>query len=146
MPISRRQFVIASTFTAGFALAVQQIANSVIQTSSNNLVSGSISIPSSTGAFPAYYAAPAKGEGFPVVLVIQEIFGVHEHIRDVVRRFARLGYVAIAKGQSGSSIIVYPDAPHAFFADYRPNYRQKDAQDGWKRLQAWFKAKGVTTI
>ena len=49
-------------------------------------------------------------------------------------------------GQSGSSIIVYPDAPHAFLADYRPNYRQKDAQDGWKRLQAWFKAKGVTTI
>jgi carboxymethylenebutenolidase len=64
--------------------------------SSNNLVSGSISIPSSTGAIPAYYAAPAKGESFPVVLVIQEIFGVHEHIRDVVRRFARLGYVAIA--------------------------------------------------
>lgn len=278
MPISRRQFVIGSTFTAGFAVAVQPIASSVIQTSSNNLVSSSISIPSSTGAIPAYYAAPAKGEGFPVVLVIQEIFGVHEHIRDVVRRFARLGYVAIApelfarqgdvsklkdineirkivakvpdpqvltdidaslnwvvqnakgnidrvaitgfcwggritwlyaahnpkikagvawygrltgdknalnpqqpidvaasltvpvlglyggqdtgipldsveqtrqqlqKGQSGSSIIVYPDAPHAFFADYRPSYRQKDAQDGWKRLQAWFKAKGVTTI
>jgi hypothetical protein len=49
MPISRRQFVMASTFTAGFGLAVQPIANSVIQTSSNNLVSGSISIPSSTG-------------------------------------------------------------------------------------------------
>ena len=71
MPISRLQFVIASTFTAGFALAVQPIANSVIQTSSNNLVSGSISIPSSTDAIPAYYAAPAKGEGFPVMLVIQ---------------------------------------------------------------------------
>jgi carboxymethylenebutenolidase len=278
MPISRRQFVVGSTFTAGFALAVQPIVNSAIQTSSKNLVSGSISIPSGTDTIPAYYAAPAKGDGFPIVLVIQEIFGVHEHIRDVVRRFAQLGYVAIApelfarqgdvsklkeiddirkivakvpdaqvladidaslnwvvqnakgsidrvaitgfcwggritwlyaahnpkikagvawygrltgdkkalnpqqpidiaanltvpvlglyggqdtgipldsveltrqqleKGKSGSSIIVYPDAPHAFFADYRPSYRQKDAQDGWKRLQAWFKDKGVAPV
>jgi carboxymethylenebutenolidase len=52
----------------------------------------------------------------------------------------------LQKGKSGSSIIVYPDAPHAFFADYRPSYRQKDAQDGWKRLQAWFKAKGVAPV
>ena len=42
-----------------------------------------------------------------------------------------------------SEIIVYPDAPHAFFADYRPSYREKDAQDGWQRLQVWFKQYGV---
>lgn len=42
-----------------------------------------------------------------------------------------------------SKIIVYPEAPHAFFADYRPSFRQQDAEDGWKRLQAWFKQHGV---
>jgi carboxymethylenebutenolidase len=50
---------------------------------------------------------------------------------------------ALKAGNSGSEIIVYPDTPHAFFADYRPSYRQKQAQDGWKRLQAWFKQHGV---
>jgi len=42
-----------------------------------------------------------------------------------------------------SQIVVYPEAPHAFFADYRPSFRQQDAEDGWKRLQAWFKQYGV---
>ncbi len=44
---------------------------------------------------------------------------------------------------SKSQIIVYPNAPHAFFADYRPSYRQKEAKLGWQRLQAWFKQYGV---
>jgi carboxymethylenebutenolidase len=218
---------------------------------------------------------PATGENFPIVLVIQEIFGVHEHIQDVCRQFAKLGYLAIApelfvrqgdvsklsnideirqvvakvpdaqvlsdldavvdwavksaqgnasklaitgfcwggrivwlyaahnpqvktgvawygrlvgdateltpqqpidlastlkvpvlglyggkdtgiplatveqmrdrlkSGSSKSEIVVYPDAPHAFFADYRPSYRETAAKDGWKRLQAWFKQHGV---
>jgi dienelactone hydrolase len=42
-------------------------------------------------------------------------------------------------GSSQSGIVVYPDAPHAFFADYRPSYRETDAIDGWNRLQTWFK-------
>ncbi len=46
-------------------------------------------------------------------------------------------------GNSTSEIVVYPDTPHAFFADYRPSYRPEAAQDGWKRLQNWFKQKGV---
>jgi carboxymethylenebutenolidase len=44
---------------------------------------------------------------------------------------------------TNSEIIVYPEAPHAFHADYRPSYRQQDAEDGWKRLQNWFKKNGV---
>jgi carboxymethylenebutenolidase len=44
---------------------------------------------------------------------------------------------------SSSQIIVYPDTPHAFFADYRPSYRKEQAEDGWKRLQEWFKRHGV---
>jgi carboxymethylenebutenolidase len=45
--------------------------------------------------------------------------------------------------RTNSEIVVYPEAPHAFHADYRPSYRQSDAEDGWKRLQAWFKENGV---
>jgi carboxymethylenebutenolidase len=267
MSISRRQFVTTSAIAAGFALAVQPIVASVIQTSNENLISGVVNIPNAK--IPAYRAMPAKGDRLPVVLVIQEIFGVHEHIRDVCRRLAKLGFVAIAPelffregdvtqlqdineirkivakvpdaqvmsdlddtltwavqnsnaasdrlgitgfcwggritwlyaahnpkikagvawygrlvgdqtalnprhpidiaakltvpvlglyggqdqgipldsvesmrqqlqtGKSGSEIIVYPDAPHAFFADYRPSYRQDAAIDGWRRLQAW---------
>jgi len=49
----------------------------------------------------------------------------------------------IKSSSSKSEIIVYPDAPHAFFADYRPSYRENEAKDGWKRLQKWFKQYGV---
>jgi carboxymethylenebutenolidase len=50
---------------------------------------------------------------------------------------------ALAKAGSKSQIHVYPDAPHAFHADYRPTYRKPEAEDGWKRMQEWFKANGV---
>jgi carboxymethylenebutenolidase len=49
----------------------------------------------------------------------------------------------LERGQSGSEILVYEDAPHAFFADYRPSYRKAAAADGWKRMLAWFKTHGV---
>ncbi len=272
-----------ATLAAGFALAVQPVSAQTIRTAATGLVAGAVKIPVKDGAIPAYRAAPAIGGNFPIVLVIPEIFGVHEHIQDVTRRFARLGYLAIApelfvrqgdvskvssvekirpivakvpdaqvmsdldatvawavksaKGNadrlgitgfcwggritwlyaaynpkvkagvawygrlvgeataltpkhpidvvstltvpilglyggqdtgiplesvekvrdllgktpqdrlklscSQSEIIVYPNAPHAFFADYRPSYRETEAKDGWKRLQAWFKQQGV---
>ena len=53
-------------------------------------------VPVKDGEIPAYRAMPEKGGPFPTVLVVQEIFGVHEHIKDVCRRFAKLGYFAIA--------------------------------------------------
>ncbi|MBD6618327.1 dienelactone hydrolase family protein [Komarekiella sp. 'clone 1'] len=274
--ITRRKFIATATLATGFALAVQPISAQVITTDDNGLVAGAVKIPVKDGEIPAYRAMPAKGSNFPIVLVIQEIFGVHEHIQDVCRRFAKLGYVAIApelfvrqgdvlklssideirpvvakvpdaqvlsdldstvnwgvksaKGNadklgitgfcwggritwlyaahnpkvkagvawygrlvgdkteltpkhpvdiastlkvpilglyggkdtgipldtvqqmrdrlksssSKSEIIVYPDAPHAFFADYRPSYRETEAKDGWQRLQAWFKQYGVS--
>ena len=274
--ITRRNFIITSTLAAGFALAVQPIFAQVITTDTQCLVAGEVKIPVQDGEIPAYRAMPASGSDFPVVLVVQEIFGVHEHIQDICRRFAKLGYLAIApemfarqgdvskisdtqqiiskvvskvpdaqvmsdldatvawagksakgnidklgitgfcwggritwlysaynpkvkagvawygrlvseskpltpknpidiaadlkvpvlglyggkdtgipndtveqmrqslkSGSSGSEIILYPDAPHAFFADYRPSYRKEQAEDGWKRLQAWFKQHGV---
>ncbi|MEH1830958.1 MAG: dienelactone hydrolase family protein [Nostoc sp.] len=273
--ITRRKFIATATVATGFALAVQPISAEVITTDAKGLVAGAVKIPVKDGEIPAYRAAPARGENFPIVLVIQEIFGVHEHIQDITRRFAKLGYLAIApelfirqgdvsklssvdqirpivakvpdaqvlsdldatinwavksaKGNadklaitgfcwggriiwlyaahnpkvkagvawygrlvgdatelqpkypidiaskltvpvlglyggkdpsipldtveqmrdrlksssSKSEIIVYPDAPHAFFADYRPSYREKEAKEGWKRLLAWFKQHGV---
>jgi carboxymethylenebutenolidase len=50
---------------------------------------------------------------------------------------------ALAKGNSKSEIVVYPNSGHAFNADYRPSYVEADAKDGWKRTLAWFKAHGV---
>jgi carboxymethylenebutenolidase len=273
--ITRRKFIATATLATGFALAVQPIYAQVITTDAKGLVAGAVKIPVKDGEIPAYRAMPATGKNFPIVLVIQEIFGVHEHIQDVCRRFAKLGYVAIApelfvrqgdvsklssvdeirqvvakvpdaqvlsdldattewavksaqgnpgklgitgfcwggritwlysahnpkvkagvawygrlvgdateltpkhpvdiasalkvpilglyggkdtgipldtveqmrdrlkSSSSKSEIIVYPDAPHAFFADYRPSYREKEAKDGWQRLQAWFKRHGV---
>jgi carboxymethylenebutenolidase len=273
---TRRKFIIASTLAAGFALAVHPISAQVITTDTQGLVAGAVKIPVKDGEIPAYRAMPATGDNFPVVLVVQEIFGVHEHIQDICRRFAKLGYLAIAPemfarqgdvsqmsniqdiiskvvskvpdaqvlsdldstvawaeksskgnidklgitgfcwggrivwlysaynpkvkagvawygrlvgepkpltpknpidiaaqlkvpilglyggsddgipvatveqmrealkaGNSGSEIIVYPDTPHGFHADYRPSYRKEQAQDGWKRLQKWFKKYGV---
>lgn len=272
--ITRRKFIATASVATGFAIAVQPISAQVITTDRQGLIAGAVKIPVQDGEIPAYRALPATGENFPVVLVIQEIFGVHEHIQDICRRFAKLGYLAIApelfvrqgdvtklssideirpivakvpdaqvfsdldatvnwagksskgnidrlamtgfcwggritwlyaahnpnlkagvawygrlvgdatpntpqhpvdiapqlkvpvlglyggkdtgipldtveqmrdrlKTSSKSEIIVYPDAPHAFFADYRPSYRETEAKDGWERLQAWFKKQGV---
>ncbi|KAF3884142.1 MULTISPECIES: dienelactone hydrolase family protein [Nostocales] len=273
--ITRREFIITASLATGFALAVQPISAKVITTNAKGLVAGEVKIPVKDGTVPAYRAMPATGQNFPIVLVVQEIFGVHEHIQDVCRRFAKLGYLAIApelfvrqgdvsklsnideirkivvkvpdaqvmsdldaavewavksaKGNaeklgitgfcwggritwlyavhnskvkagvawygrlvgeaselmpkhpvdvastlkvpvlglyggedtgipvatvdqmreqlkssdSKSEIVVYPNAPHAFFADYRPSYREREAKDGWQRLQAWFKKHGV---
>jgi carboxymethylenebutenolidase len=258
-----------------FASAVQPVAaDTLLITSSDGLVAGSVEVSTQRGEIPAYRAVPVGRRGLPVVLVIQEIFGVHEHIRDVTRRIAKLGYFAIApelyhrhgdvsklptidairevvsqvadeevlsdldatlafaaehggdgtrvgvtgfcwggrvtwlyaahqprvkagvawygrlvgeatprqprfpldvaaelKGPvlglyggadqgipletvnqlqaelarvgSKSTIVVYPDAPHAFYADYRPSYRREPAEDGFRRLEHWFKDNGL---
>ncbi len=274
---TRRAFL-KTTLAVGFALAVQPVAAETITTPADGLVAGEVKLPSLGVDIPAYRAMPATGGPFPTMLVIQEIFGVHEHIKDVCRRFAKLGYYAIApelyarqgdpatadiqtimkdivpkvpdaqvmadldntvafakaSGQadtsrlgatgfcwggriiwlfsehnkdvkaavafygllggarsptsplkpvnpvdigakittpvlglyggqddnippaliaqmqeelktsgSPSTIVVYPDTPHGFFADYRPSYRKAAADDAWVRAQSWFKQHGV---
>lgn len=274
-PFTRREFVVTA-LAAGFALAVRPVFGEVLTTDAAGLTAGEVKIPVAEGEMPAYRAMPEKGGPFPVVLVVQEIFGVHEHIKDICRRLAKLGYLAVAPelyarqgdvskmpdaqeifskvvskvsdaqvmadldaaadwaGKSGkgdlkrlgitgfcwggrivwlyaahsarlragvawygrlagqasdlqpqhpidvapklkapvlglyggadtgipmetiermrealkaagspSEIVVYPDAPHGFHADYRPSYRKEAAQDGWRRLQAWFKKQGI---
>jgi len=272
-----RRTVIATSLATGFALAAQPVAaQTTITTDTSGLIAGEVKIPTGDGEIPAYRAMPSEGGPFPTILVVQEIFGVHEHIKDVCRRLAKLGYfalapelyarqgdvsgltniqqivsevvskvpdaqvmsdldaaVAYAKGTGkadtarlgitgfcwggritwlyavhnpsvkagvawygrlvGDSsaltpkhpvdvaadlkapvlglyggadqgipvatidrmkeacraagktceFVVFPDAPHAFHADYRPSYRAEPAQDGWKRLQDWFRQHGV---
>jgi carboxymethylenebutenolidase len=92
---SRREFVV-TTLASGFALAVQPVSAETITTDTKGLEAGEVKIPVEKGEIPAYRAMPSKGGPFPVVLVVQEIFGVHEHIKDVCRRFGKQGYMAIA--------------------------------------------------
>lgn len=277
-PETRLRDLVASLLPQGFAKIVQPIASTVIATDDNGLVAGEVRMQTMTGPVPAYRALPDRNGKFPLVLVVQEIFGIHEHIKDVCRRLAKLGYFAIAAelyhrqgdvskmtdnqeifakvvnhvpdsqvmsdldasvvyaestgkadtsrlgitgfcwggritwtycvhnpqvkagvawygrlvapgkaplqpaypvelaphlkvpvrglyggqdasipvahveemraalkaaGNTTSEIIVYPEAPHAFYADYRPNYRKEAAEDGWKKMQEWFKKHGV---
>ena len=93
--LSRRGFAITS-LAVGFAAAAGPVHAEVIHTDSNGLTAGPVSVPVADGKIPAYRAKPDRGTNFPVVLVVQEIFGVHEHIKDLCRRFAKLGYYAIA--------------------------------------------------
>ncbi len=271
---TRRGFVMTSLAT-GFALSVQPVSAETIHTDATGLEAGEVKVPVADGSIPAYRAMPDKGGPFPTVLVVQEVFGVHEHIKDIVRRLAKLGYYAIApelyarqgnpaeikdpkelitkivakvpdeqvmsdldatlvyakssdkadlsklavtgfcwggriiwlyaghqpalkaavawygvdrahseltpnnpldiipdlkcpvlglyggadkniprelidKRQAACQadgktcdVMVYPDAPHGFNADYRPSYRADTAKDGWDRMLAWFKKYGV---
>ena len=274
--VDRRDFLKAAALGTGFAAAVLPVqAQAVITTDAAGLLEGTITIDVGGQAVPVYRAQPAGKTNLPVILVISEIFGVHAYIADVARRFARLGYLALApdlfvrqgdatkvqdmaklmkeivsktpdaqvmtdldacvawarqnggnldklgitgfcwggritwlysahnpsvkagvawygrlvgegnansptnpidfapnltvpvlglygardtgipqesiekmktalaRGKSGSTFIVYPDAGHAFHADYRPSYVEHDAKDGWTRATAWFKEHGV---
>lgn len=275
LSVDRREFLF-SVAGVGFALAAQPImAQTAIKTDTVGLVVGEVKVPVADGTMSAYRAQPAEGKNFPVILVISEIFGVHEWIADICRRLAKLGYLAIAPdlfarhgdprtmqdmqkimtdviaktpdsdvmsdldatvawakaggadtkrlgitgycwggritwlyaahnpqvragvawygriksdvnaitpthpidiasslkvpvlglyggldqyitqdqvqamqqalktAHSKSEIHVYPKADHGFLADYRPTYNKEAAEDGWKRLQAWFRKYGV---
>ena len=94
--LTRRDMIMTS-LAVGFAAATQPVrADTVVTTSDEGLTAGEVQVPVADGKIPAYRAQPAKGGPFPVVLVVQEIFGVHEHIKDVCRRFAKEGYLAVA--------------------------------------------------
>lgn len=94
--VNRREFL-KSNLAAGFAAAVQPITReTVIVTDTRGLDVADVSIPAGDRDIPGYRARPAKGSGLPVVLVVHEIFGVHEHIKDLCRRLAKRGYLAVA--------------------------------------------------
>ena len=83
--------VVKQLLPQGWAKLVQPIAASTITTDTQGLVAGEVQLNTMTGVVPAYRAHPDKNGKFPVVLVVQEIFGVHEHIKDVCRRLAKQG-------------------------------------------------------
>ncbi len=92
-----RRDVLVTSLAIGFAAAAGPVAaDTVITTGSEGLTAGEVKIPAGDIEIPAYRAMPAKGGPFPVVLVVQEIFGVHEHMKDLCRRFAKEGYLAVA--------------------------------------------------
>ncbi|HEY5339351.1 MAG TPA: dienelactone hydrolase family protein, partial [Rhizomicrobium sp.] len=95
MPITRRVFA-ATGLVAGFTLATGPLNAAMIVTDANGLDAGEVSVPVSDGKIPAYRAKPSGKTNLPVILVVQEVFGVHEHIKDVCRRLAHLGYYAVA--------------------------------------------------
>ena len=93
--LDRRGFV-TTALAGGFAAATLPVSAETLTTSAEGLDVGEVRIPVADGLLPAYYARPTRGSKLPVVLVVQEIFGVHEHIRDVCRRFAQRGAIAVA--------------------------------------------------
>jgi carboxymethylenebutenolidase len=95
MDFTRRDFIVTA-LAAGFALAVRPVSAQTITTPASGLRASEVAIPVAGGRMPAYRAMPAARGRYPVVLVVQEIFGVHEHIRDVCRRLAKRGYFAVA--------------------------------------------------
>jgi carboxymethylenebutenolidase len=92
---SRRGFVMTSLMT-GLTLATTRVEAQVIHTDSAGIVAGEVKVPVADGAMPTYRAMPEGSGPFPIVLVIEEIFGVHEYIKDTCKRLAKLGYVAVA--------------------------------------------------
>ena len=94
-PVARRDFIKA-TLAVGLAAAVLPVSAQTIQTSAAGLTTGVVQVPTGNGSIPAYFAMPENGQNLSVVLVAHEIFGVHEHIKDICRRLAKAGYYAIA--------------------------------------------------
>ena len=96
LALTRRGFIVTS-LAGGFAMAAGPVAaQSAIKTDTKGLVAGEVKIPVEDGSIPAYRAAPEGKTVLPVILVVQEIFGVHDYIKDVCRRLAKSGYMAIA--------------------------------------------------
>ena len=91
--VTCRMFVVNATMTTGLALSVRAANAAMIKTPMDGLRGGMVNVPTADGSIPAYMAMPATGTNHPVIL---EVFGAHEHIKDVCRRLAKQGYLAIA--------------------------------------------------
>ena len=93
--LTRRQMIATTTF-AGYAVAVDKVLAQAIKTDTDGIVAGDQVVKIGSYEMPVYEARPASGKDTPIVLVISEIWGVHEYIRDCTRRFAKAGYCAVA--------------------------------------------------
>src|SRR5215831_20320611 len=94
--LTRRQMIATTSTFAGYAVAVDKVLAQAIKTDTDGIVAGDQVVKIGTYEMPVYEACPASGKDTPVVLLISEIWGVHEYIRDCTRRFAKAGYCAVA--------------------------------------------------
>lgn len=95
--LTRRQMLqVGGATFAGYAVAADTVLAQVIKTDTDGLVAGDVQVKIGDYSMPVYQAHPASGSNFPVILVISEIWGVHEWIKDCTRRFAKQGYCAVA--------------------------------------------------
>jgi carboxymethylenebutenolidase len=94
--VTRRQVLVAGSTFAGYALSVETVLAQAIKTDTDGLVAGDQQVTIDGVNVPVYEARPATGKDHPIILVISEIWGVHEYIKDSTRRFAKAGYYAIA--------------------------------------------------
>ncbi|MEE9606934.1 MAG: dienelactone hydrolase family protein [Myxococcota bacterium] len=109
--LTRRQLLISGAAAAGYALAARPVSARAIKTDATGLVSGVAAIPVEDAEISGFYAYPEGAKSAPVALVVHEIFGVHEYIRDVCRRFAKAGYFAVAPDlyQRQGDVATLPD-------------------------------------
>jgi carboxymethylenebutenolidase len=97
-PVGQRGFMAGASLATGYVIAAGPVqAQTAIRTDTQGLSAGMVNIRTGDGRqMPAYYARPAQGSKFATVIVVQEIFGVHEYIKDTCRRLAKIGYLAVA--------------------------------------------------
>jgi carboxymethylenebutenolidase len=96
MGVTRRQMLVAGGTFVGYAMGVETVLAQAIKTSTDGLVAGDQQVPVGGVNVPVYEARPAAGKDHPIIVVISEIWGIHEYIKDTTRRFAKAGYYAIA--------------------------------------------------
>jgi carboxymethylenebutenolidase len=146
-PFSRRGFMTASAaLTAGYTLATGPVRADVIKTDTNGLTAGDAKIKVADGEMPGYFARPANATNPPVVLVAMEIFGLHEYIKDVTRRLAKLGAFAVAPDyyfRKGVDLTKITDIPQLLpIVNAKPDAELLSDLDS---TVAWAKAQGGNT-
>jgi carboxymethylenebutenolidase len=146
-PFSRRGFMTASAaVTAGYTLAAGPVRADVIATSADGLITGNALIKVADGEMPGYFARPVGVANPPVILVAMEIFGLHEYIKDVTRRLAKLGALAIAPDyyyRKGTDLTKITDIPALLpIVNAKPDAELLSDLDS---TVAWAKAQGGDT-
>lgn len=146
-PLSRRGFMTASAaVTAGYTLAAGPVRAEVIKTPADGLTTGDAKIKVADGEMPVYFARPANATNPPVVLVAMEIFGLHEYIKDVTRRLAKLGALAVAPDyyfRKGTDLTKITDIPQLLpIVNAKPDAELLSDLDA---TVAWAKAQGGDT-
>jgi carboxymethylenebutenolidase len=141
--VSRRGFMTASAaVAAGYTLAAGPVRAEAIKTDTTGLKAGDAKVPVAGGEMPVYYARPANATNPPVVLVAMEIFGLHEWVKNITRRMAHLGALAIAPDyyfRSGVNLLEITDTPKLLpIVNKKPDaelFADLDATVAWAKQQ-----------